>query len=101
METELTSGSQSPQTDLTSAPTIDLPAHATQVVAGETVQPSRPAQTGSGVALSMPLQDLLHDSFLLKTPRIEFNGQTVPSLKGIPLIAKLGQGGMGAVYYGF
>jgi serine/threonine protein kinase len=49
---------------------------------------------------SVPAQDLLAEPLLLPAPRMEFNGRLVPSLGGIPLVAKLGQGGMAAVYYG-
>jgi formylglycine-generating enzyme required for sulfatase activity/tRNA A-37 threonylcarbamoyl transferase component Bud32 len=48
----------------------------------------------------LPTQDLSGDRLILSADRIEFHGQKLPSLGGIPLICKLGQGGMGAVYYG-
>ena len=47
-----------------------------------------------------PVQDLLAENLLLGAPRIEFEGKKCPALGGIPLLRKLGQGGMGAVYYG-
>jgi serine/threonine-protein kinase len=50
--------------------------------------------------LSVPAQDLSGDKLLLAASRIAFEGRAVPALGGIPLLAKLGQGGMGAVYYG-
>src|SRR4051794_31075691 len=53
-----------------------------------------------GDATTLPQQNLLADKLLRDAPRIDFNGALVPSLGGIPLLAKLGQGGMGAVYYG-
>jgi len=37
---------------------------------------------------------------LAMTPRAELDGAIVPLLAGIPLVTRLGQGGMGAVYYG-
>ena len=52
----------------------------------------------SQVATSLALQDLSGDSFIHKAPRVEFAGSRVPALGGILLLAKLGQGGMGAVY---
>ncbi|HYG77479.1 MAG TPA: protein kinase [Planctomycetota bacterium] len=55
---------------------------------------------GKAVSLSVAEQDLSGEGLLQQAPRIDFNGRPVPSLGGIPLIAKLGQGGMGAVYYG-
>jgi len=48
----------------------------------------------------IPAQDLSHDKLIRDLPRSAFNGTQVPSIAGIALIAKLGQGGMGAVYYG-
>ena len=45
-------------------------------------------------------QDLSGDALLSAAPRISFLGAEVPALGGIPLISKLGQGGMGAVYFG-
>jgi serine/threonine-protein kinase len=49
---------------------------------------------------SVPTQDLSGDKLLLAAPRVTWEGFTIPALGGIPLLAKLGQGGMGAVYYG-
>ena len=45
-------------------------------------------------------QDLSSDRLLGTAPRIPFDDKEVPAIAGIPLIAKLGQGGMGAVYVG-
>ena len=50
--------------------------------------------------LSLPIQDLSGDALLAGVPRTIFDNRQVPALGGIPLLAKLGQGGMGAVYYG-
>lgn len=63
---------------------------------------SRPSTAGL-VALIDPAivaQDLTRDKLLEEVPRIEVDGKTVPALGGIPLFGKLGQGAMGAVYYG-
>ena len=49
---------------------------------------------------SVKTQNLLDDKLILSASRVEVNGRTVPVLGGIHLLAKLGQGGMGAVYYG-
>ncbi|MFH0940154.1 MAG: serine/threonine-protein kinase, partial [Planctomycetota bacterium] len=46
------------------------------------------------------VQDLSSERLLKDAPRIEINGKPCPSLNKIPLLAKIGQGGMGAVYYG-
>ncbi len=51
--------------------------------------------------LSIPPQDLSTEKLLSGAPKQDFETKMVPSLGGIPLLAKLGQGGMGAVYYGF
>src|SRR6185295_15065302 len=40
------------------------------------------------------------DEFIIHAPRTQIEGKMVPTLGGIPLLHKLGQGGMGAVYYG-
>ena len=48
----------------------------------------------------LPMQDLSSERLLRDAPRVENNGRTCPALNGIPLLAKIGQGGMGAVYYG-
>src|SRR5689334_8509918 len=58
------------------------------------------SNTGRKTVLSVKEQDLSDEGLLQQAPRIDFNGRKIPSLGGIPLIAKLGQGGMGAVYYG-
>jgi serine/threonine protein kinase len=50
--------------------------------------------------LSVTVQDLISDKLLLAAPRFNYSGQNVPSLGGIPLLAKLGSGGMGSVYFG-
>jgi ABC-type Fe3+ transport system substrate-binding protein len=54
----------------------------------------------SGMRLSMEIEDLSDDKLLDDLPRIDFAGLTVPCLGGIPLVAKIGQGGMGSVYLG-
>ena len=53
-----------------------------------------------GMADAFVIDDLSHEQLLRNTQRVLFRGQMCPSLNGIPLIAKLGQGGMGAVYCG-
>jgi len=50
--------------------------------------------------LSLAPQDLASDKLLRDAPRVRAGPWTCPSLGGIPLLAKIGQGGMGAVYYG-
>lgn len=65
-------------------------------------------QSSSGQILLAPgfkpafdVQDLLPDPLLAAAPRVRVLGRNVPALDGIPLLYKLGQGGMGAVYYGY
>lgn len=48
----------------------------------------------------VPFQDLSSERLLRDAERIESHGKLCPALNGIPILAKLGQGGMGAVYYG-
>jgi len=55
---------------------------------------------GINSLLTIPRVDLNSDTLLRSTPRLLVDGATAPSLGGIPLLAKLGQGAMGAVYYG-
>lgn len=57
---------------------------------------------GFSVNPSVPPQDLSQDKLLATAPRasVADGKHSVPALGGIPLMAKLGQGGMGAVYYG-
>ncbi|MCK6471140.1 MAG: protein kinase [Planctomycetes bacterium] len=50
--------------------------------------------------LALPLEDLENDDFLAGVRRVPYRGQPVPALGGILLIRRIGQGGMGAVYYG-
>jgi len=68
--------------------------------------PGSPTGFGGGSgsfpsATSLPAQDLSSDRVIEKASRSEFNGRAWPSLGGIPLLARLGEGGMGAVYYGY
>jgi len=58
------------------------------------------APSGGKFALSVPQQDLSSDKLIKAAARTSFNNRRVPMLGGIPLLARLGQGGMGAVYYG-
>src|SRR5207237_967340 len=44
---------------------------------------------------------VLTDPLLANIRRTEVDGRTVLELGGIQIISKIGQGGMGAVYYGF
>ena len=65
---------------------------------------SSPTSGGLDLATnpSVPRQDLSGDKLLLSAPKVSVGPEQtlVPALGGIPLLAKLGQGGMGAVYYG-
>ena len=47
-----------------------------------------------------PDANILLDELIAAAPRKEVNGRLIPTLGGILLISKLGQGGMGSVYYG-
>ncbi|MCK6473177.1 MAG: serine/threonine protein kinase [Planctomycetes bacterium] len=54
----------------------------------------------SSTMSSVAQQDLSSEKLLMPAGRSTFEGRPVPALGGIPLLAKLGQGGMGAVYFG-
>src|SRR5438067_13764556 len=48
----------------------------------------------------LPPQNLLSDQYLCNAPRVRVGDHLTPSLGGIALLSKLGQGGMGVVYHG-
>jgi len=56
--------------------------------------------SGTVVAPSVEPQDLTEDVLLRALPRTEVSGRSAPLLGKIPLLARLGKGAMGAVYYG-
>ena len=62
--------------------------------------PGKPASSFMPHSTSVPIQDLKSEAALLAVPRVEMDGKAYPALSGIPLLAKLGQGGMGTVFYG-
>jgi hypothetical protein len=60
----------------------------------------RGQQAGTGgLSADVHSADLNSDPLLTTAPRVQHQGQSLPALGGIPLLHKLGQGGMGAVYY--
>jgi serine/threonine protein kinase len=76
---------------------------ATLAAAGQIAQNAPGSGANTVISLggrAVQFQDLLIDKLLLAAPRVNVEGRSVPSLGGIPLLTKLGQGGMGAVYYG-
>jgi serine/threonine protein kinase len=83
-------------------PTLTPPTKSTQPSQARTFVDAAgsPLSLTSATQLSLPVQDLSGDALLASAPRIAFDNHQVPSLGGIPLLARLGQGGMGAVYYG-
>ncbi|MCZ7647027.1 MAG: protein kinase [Planctomycetota bacterium] len=52
------------------------------------------------VALDRPVEDLSTEPLLRLAPRVLVDDRPTPALAGIPILAKLGQGAFGAVYYG-
>ena len=76
------------------------PAHRSASPAYTGVNPSVTGDDVATIAGDIPIQDLSGEQLLRDAPRLEASGQICPSLNGIPLLYKLGQGGMGAVYYG-
>jgi serine/threonine protein kinase len=64
---------------------------------------ARPRFSRSGserTSLPLPRADLSAEKVLRDVPRAEWEGGECPVLGGIPLLAKLGEGGMGSVYFG-
>jgi len=51
--------------------------------------------------LHREIEDLSSDVLLAPLTQLRIGDRAYPSLAGIPLLAKLGQGGMGAVYFGY
>ena len=76
------------------------PVHRSTSPAYTGVNPSVTGDDVATIAGDIPIQDLSGEQLLRDAPRLEASGQICPSLNGIPLLYKLGQGGMGAVYYG-
>ncbi|GMV81309.1 MAG: hypothetical protein AMXMBFR7_24930 [Planctomycetota bacterium] len=61
-----------------------------------------PAPAGDAQSYThLPTQDLSAEKLLMPASRKVFRDGKVPALGGVPLMAKLGQGGMGAVYLGW
>ena len=100
---------QGPKQDLE----ITLPATSATSATGSKAPQSKGAAAGSYAASGTPgsrahvrvtlkhtVQDLCDDKLILAAKRLDYDARLVPSLGDIPLLAKLGQGGMGAVYYG-
>jgi serine/threonine protein kinase len=93
-----------PQSDLT------LQFGPVTTMGGSTPHPGTAGQAGSGTGLptmfdssaahAVRREDLSDDKLLLAAPRVLAEGEQRPALGGIPLLARIGQGGMGAVYYG-
>src|SRR5262245_30626624 len=89
---------QTPKASAGDAATVTPPTHGTGGLApaDEATLIAPP----SSMTLSVPFQDLSQDKLLISAPRVTFENRTVPALGNIPLLARLGQGGMGAVYFG-
>ena len=76
-----------------------------QSISGKGGAPTIAGDMAAGTGLptfasSVGNQDLSGERLLRDAPRVEKQGKMYPALNGIPLLAKIGQGGMGAVYYG-
>ena len=78
------------------------PPHPISRVPSDSPTPNHPPSAGDWehYTPSLEVQNLRPDRLLASAPQINFKGQQVPVLGGIPILAKLGQGGMGAVYFG-
>ena len=55
---------------------------------------------GFGGEAAAKREDLSEDWYLRDAARIDYEGEGVPSVGGIPLLHQIGKGGMGVVYYG-
>ena len=73
--------------------------HATPM-RSQSAMSSSHAPSLDSVPLSVAIQDLSGERLLQNAPRVESHGVVCPALNGIPMLAKIGAGGMGAVYYG-
>lgn len=58
------------------------------------------AETSDQTQPAYAFQDLTSDPLLAQAPRTVFHRVERPALGGIPLLAKIGRGGMATVYYG-
>jgi len=72
------------------------PAEPTVVTGSQTGQ----VVSSTVLAASLPTEDLSSDELLTKAARVRVGDKLVPMLGGIPLLSRLGRGGMGAVYFG-
>ncbi|MBI3831431.1 MAG: protein kinase [Planctomycetes bacterium] len=79
------------------------PSHSTYVPGSPASGSGGGAGSGSAFpsATSVPMQDLSGDQVIKNATRSDYMGQAWPTLGGIPLLARLGEGGMGTVYYGY
>ena len=59
-----------------------------------------PVKLLESVDPALTVQDLSEDRLLTVAARVQIDNKAVPVLGGIPLFVKLGQGGLGRVYYG-
>lgn len=59
-----------------------------------------PAELLSLVEPTLTTQDLTRDKLLQGAPLAQIGAKRAPMVGGIPLLVKMGQGGLGAVYYG-
>ena len=62
--------------------------------------PIDPAELKLSIPVSVQPQDLAQDPLLTTLTRAQLGTRQVPYIAGIPLLARIGRGGMGAVYYG-
>ena len=76
--------------------------HTPPTVPADDLPPGAPAKGGMKTAPGTNgFDDLTTEKLLRDAPRVDCgDGTTTPSLGGIPLRKKLGEGGMGAVYWG-
>ena len=83
-----------------SGSSLPQPAPSSMNVGGKSMRSSVPDFGVENIQLAVEIQDLTGERLLMAAPRVEAHGRICPALNSIPLLAKIGQGGMGAVYYG-
>jgi predicted dienelactone hydrolase len=79
----------------------EKPAGSVQPASLPVIQTPGASATVFALPSNLLVQDLSYENLLKDAPRTTIEGGPVPMVGGIPLLYKLGQGGMGAVYLGF
>ena len=81
-------------------PSSPVPPTRPRISDGTTTVPAFHRTPTSKIALPIERANLETEKILRDAKRVLWDNAPCPSLGGIPLLAKLGEGGMGAVYFG-